>query len=62
MDFQSLSLHQTKRVEMDTQVKVLELEKLLENEKRKLYRLRKHHYQLAGENEGWEKSDKESSP
>jgi hypothetical protein len=27
-----------------------------------LYRLRKHHYQLAGENEGWEKSDKESSP
>ena len=62
MDFQSLSLHQTKRVEMDTQVKVLELEKLLDNEKRKLYRLRKHHYQLAGESEGWEKSDKEIAP
>lgn len=50
MDFTNLSLHQTKRLEMEAQVKVLELEKQLENEKKKLYQLRKQHYQLAGEN------------
>ena len=51
MDFSKISLHQTKRLEMDSQVKVLELEKLLESEKNKLYKLRKQHYQLAAENE-----------
>lgn len=51
MDFTNLSLHQTKRLEMEAQVKVLELEKQLENEKKKLYQLRKQHYQLAGENQ-----------
>ena len=50
MYFTNLSLHQTKRLEMESQVKVLELEKLLENEKKKLYQLRKQHYQTAGEN------------
>lgn len=39
-----MSFHQTKRLEMEAQVKVLELEKQLENEKRKLYNLRKQHY------------------
>ena len=39
MDFTKLSLHQTKRLEMEAQVKVLELEKLLETEKNKLYKL-----------------------
>jgi huntingtin interacting protein 1 len=51
MDFTSLSLHQTKRLEMEAQVKVLELEKQLETEKNKLYGLRKQHYHLSGENE-----------
>jgi hypothetical protein len=36
---------------MEAQVKVLELEKMLETEKGKLYKLRKQHYQLSGENE-----------
>jgi huntingtin interacting protein 1 len=51
MDFSSISLTQTKRLEMEAQVKVLELEKMLETEKGKLYKLRKQHYQLSGENE-----------
>ena len=37
---------------MEAQVKVLELEKQLENEKLKLYKIRKQHYQLAAESEG----------
>ena len=53
MDFSSLSLHQTKRKEMDAQVKVLELEKALEQAKQQLYKLRKQHYQMAGEDAGW---------
>jgi hypothetical protein len=55
MDFSSLSLHQTKRKEMDAQVKVLELEKALEQAKQQLYTLRKQHYQMAGEEAGWDK-------
>ena len=51
MDFTSLNLHHTKRLEMEAQVKVLELEKMLETEKTKLYKLRKQHYHLSGENE-----------
>ena len=31
---------------MEAQVKVLEYEKMLENEKKKLYKLRKQHYLL----------------
>ncbi|XP_050515261.1 huntingtin-interacting protein 1 isoform X3 [Diabrotica virgifera virgifera] len=50
-DFSNLTLHQAKRLEMDSQVRVLELEKELEQERYRLSRLRKHHYQLAGENE-----------
>ena len=49
-----MSLHQSKRLEMEAQIKVLELEKQLETEKRKLYKIRKQHYHLAGENEGFE--------
>ncbi|XP_064612942.1 huntingtin-interacting protein 1-like isoform X2 [Liolophura sinensis] len=54
MDFTKLSLHQTKKLEMQTQVHVIELETLLEKERVKLGNLRKQHYQLAGESEGWE--------
>ncbi|CAF0771700.1 unnamed protein product [Brachionus calyciflorus] len=49
-DFSNMSFHQSKRVEMESQVKVLELEKQLENEKRKLYNLRKQHYKQETEN------------
>lgn len=44
MDFTKMSVHQSKLLEMEAQVKVLELEKQLENEKSKLYRLRKQNY------------------
>ncbi|CAH1801834.1 unnamed protein product [Owenia fusiformis] len=58
MDFTKLSLTQTKRMEMNSQVKVLELESNLEKERVKLAGLRKQHYKLGGEDEGW--SDEES--
>ncbi|XP_043858491.1 huntingtin-interacting protein 1 isoform X1 [Dromiciops gliroides] len=54
MDFTSLTLTQIKRQEMDSQVKVLELENQLEKERQKLGYLRKKHYELAGVAEGWE--------
>lgn len=54
MDFTTLSLHQTKQQEMQTQLRVIELENLLKNERIKLGDLRKQHYQLADESEGWE--------
>lgn len=41
-------------MEMETLVKVLETEKQLEVERSKLSELRKHHYKLAGEIEGWD--------
>jgi huntingtin interacting protein 1 len=56
MDFTSLTLHQTKRKEMDVQVKVLELEKALEQAKQQLYKLRKQHYEKAGEEAGWDQN------
>ncbi|XP_050310334.1 huntingtin-interacting protein 1 isoform X2 [Anthonomus grandis grandis] len=49
LDVSNLSLHQAKRLEMESQVRVLELEKELEQERYRLAKLRKHHYQLAGE-------------
>ncbi|XP_013381294.1 huntingtin-interacting protein 1 isoform X1 [Lingula anatina] len=51
LDFSKITLHQAKRLEMDSQVRVLELESLLEKERVKLSELRKKHYQLAGESE-----------
>ncbi|KAK3085075.1 hypothetical protein FSP39_023884 [Pinctada imbricata] len=54
MDFTKLSLMESKRQEMQSQVRVLELEKELETERYKLGEIRKQHYQLAGESEGWE--------
>lgn len=52
MDITGLSLHQAKRLEMEAQVRVLELEQALETERLKLAALRRYHYQMAGENEG----------
>lgn len=51
LDVSNLTLHQAKRLEMDSQVRVLELEKELEQERYRLAKLRRHHYQLAGESE-----------
>jgi huntingtin interacting protein 1 len=50
-----LPLHQAKRLEMESQVRVLELEASLDQERLRLAALRRHHYQLAGEVEGWDK-------
>ncbi|XP_065503422.1 huntingtin-interacting protein 1 [Caloenas nicobarica] len=57
MDFSSMTLTQIKRQEMDSQVRVLELENQLQKERQKLGELRKKHYELAGVAEGWEEDD-----
>eukprot|EP00057_Strongylocentrotus_purpuratus_P013069 XP_011667543.1 PREDICTED: huntingtin-interacting protein 1-like isoform X2 [Strongylocentrotus purpuratus] len=56
-DFTKMTLTQTKRMEMEAQVTVIELESKLEKERVKLAELRKQHYQLAGASEGWEEGD-----
>ncbi|XP_047554037.1 huntingtin-interacting protein 1-related protein isoform X1 [Lutra lutra] len=48
MDFSGLSLIKLKKQEMESQVRVLELEKTLEAERVRLGELRKQHYVLAG--------------
>ncbi|XP_077571854.1 huntingtin interacting protein 1 related b isoform X2 [Stigmatopora nigra] len=48
MDFSGMSLIKLKKEEMESQVKVLELESLLENERLRLGGLRKQHYSMAG--------------
>ncbi|XP_042564287.1 huntingtin interacting protein 1 related b [Clupea harengus] len=48
MDFSGLSLIKLKMEEMESQVKVLELESQLENERLRLGELRKKHYVIAG--------------
>ncbi|KAG7483835.1 hypothetical protein MATL_G00042430 [Megalops atlanticus] len=53
MDFSSMTLTQIKRQEMDSQVRVLELETRLQKERERLGELRKKHYELAGVAEGW---------
>ncbi|NXA53856.1 HIP1 protein, partial [Nothocercus julius] len=58
MDFSSMTLTQIKRQEMDSQVRVLELENQLQKERQKLGELRKKHYELAGVAEGWEEDGK----
>uniref|UniRef100_A0A8B9FFL4 Huntingtin-interacting protein 1 n=1 Tax=Amazona collaria TaxID=241587 RepID=A0A8B9FFL4_9PSIT len=60
MDFSSMTLTQIKCQEMDSQVRVLELENQLQKERQKLGELRKKHYELAGVAEGWE--DGECTP
>ncbi|GAV04059.1 hypothetical protein RvY_14398-1 [Ramazzottius varieornatus] len=52
LDFSSLSLHKIKRIEMDAQVRVLELENSLTKEREKLASIRRQHYALAGTTEG----------
>ena len=54
LDFSSLSLHKIKKIEMDAQVKVLELESALTKEREKLASIRRQHYALAGTTEDGE--------
>lgn len=54
LDFSRITLHQAKRLEMESQVRVLELESSLERERLRLAGLRKRHYHLAGASEGWD--------
>lgn len=44
LDVSSLTLHQAKRLEMEAQVRILELEQFLETERLRLAALRRHHY------------------
>uniref|UniRef100_A0A665X5W0 Huntingtin-interacting protein 1-related protein n=1 Tax=Echeneis naucrates TaxID=173247 RepID=A0A665X5W0_ECHNA len=48
MDFSGMSLIKLRKEEMESQVKVLELESQLDNERLRLGELRKKHYELAG--------------
>ncbi|XP_072515012.1 huntingtin-interacting protein 1-related protein-like [Salminus brasiliensis] len=48
MDFSSMSLIKLKTEEMESQVRVLELESKLSGERQRLGELRKKHYELAG--------------
>ena len=43
-DFSSLSVHQSKRLEMEIQIKVLEFETQLDKQRQKLFSLRKLQY------------------
>lgn len=51
LDVSKLSLHNAKRLEMESQVRVLELENSLNKERLKLAALRRHHYSLAQEDQ-----------
>ncbi|XP_060740320.1 huntingtin interacting protein 1 related b isoform X2 [Tachysurus vachellii] len=48
MDFSGMSLIKLRKEEMESQVKVLELESMLGNERLRLGELRKKHYEIAG--------------
>uniref|UniRef100_A0AAX7VIV0 I/LWEQ domain-containing protein n=1 Tax=Astatotilapia calliptera TaxID=8154 RepID=A0AAX7VIV0_ASTCA len=58
MDFSGLSLIKLKKEEMESQVKVLELESMLDNERLRLGELRKKHYEIAGD--GWTEEEEDS--
>ena len=47
LDFSGLSAHQTKTLEMNIQVKLLELESQVEAERSKLAQLRRQHYKTS---------------
>ena len=52
LDFSRLSLTQAKKLEFESQAKVIELSSQLDKEREKLASLRKQHYHLAGASEG----------
>ena len=47
MDFSTLSAHQTKTLEMNMQVRLLELESQVEAERTRLAKLRRLHYKTS---------------
>jgi len=49
LDFSKLSAHQSKTLEMETQVRLLKLESEVEKERKKLAELRRRHYHGEGE-------------
>ena len=49
LDFSGLSAHQTKTLEMNIQVKLLELESQVETERSKLSQLRRQHYKTGSD-------------
>lgn len=53
LDFSRLSLTQAKKLEFESQAKLIELQTELDKEREKLASLRKQHYHLAGYTEGW---------
>lgn len=57
-----MSLIKLKKEEMETQVKVLELEKRLEGERVRLGELRKQHYALAGTYDAAEDGEAKPAP
>ncbi|KAM4719249.1 huntingtin-interacting protein 1-related protein isoform 2-T2 [Anableps anableps] len=62
MDFSGLSLIKLKKEEMEAQVKVLQLESQLEQERVRLGELRKRHYELGGPGSSDDKNDDDSFP
>ena len=63
LDFSGLSAHQTKTLEMNIQVKLLELESQVEAERTKLAQLRRQHYKTSvdGSVEQWADTTLEGS-
>ncbi|XP_043495410.1 huntingtin-interacting protein 1 isoform X1 [Polistes fuscatus] len=51
LDISKLTLHQAKRLEMEAQVRILELEQTLETERLRFAALRRHHYQLDSDDQ-----------
>ena len=47
LDFSHLTLHEAKKEEMESQVRMLELEQALNVERARLRELRKQHYHMA---------------
>lgn len=62
MDFSGMSLIKLKKEEMEAQVKVLQLENQLEQERVRLGELRKRHYDLGGTGTGENTGGEESFP
>ena len=57
IDLMSLSVHHSKKLEMEVQIKVLELEKLLEKHREKLFAIRKHQYAKSKNSENNDEDD-----
>ena len=51
VDLMALSVHQSKRLEMEVQIKVLELETTLEKQRKKLFDIRKHQYSKSDQSD-----------